>query len=116
MPVHHHKPGRRDIMATRRRFLQSAGGLLLVSATPLRASAQTPQANTLVVATTQVPRHFNGAVQSGIATAMPSTQIFASPLRYDDNWKPQPYLAQSWEMSSDGLTVTLHLVKNVLFH
>lgn len=103
-------------MATRRHFLQSAGGLLLVGATPLRASAQTPQANTLVVATTQVPRHFNGAVQSGIATAMPSTQIFASPLRYDDNWKPQPYLAQSWEVSSDGLTVTLHLVKNVLFH
>jgi peptide/nickel transport system substrate-binding protein len=103
-------------MATRRRFLQGAGGLLLASAAPLRAGAQTAQGNTVVVATTQVPRHFNGAVQSGIATAMPSTQIFASPLRYDDNWKPQPYLAQSWEESSDGLTVTLHLAKDVLFH
>jgi peptide/nickel transport system substrate-binding protein len=104
------------IMSTRRHFLQTAGGLLVLSAIPLRAMAQTAGTNTLIAATTQVPRHFNGAVQSGIATAMPSTQIFASPLRYDDNWKPQPYLAQSWEVSSDGLTVTLHLVKDVLFH
>ncbi len=71
---------------------------------------------TVVVASTQVPRHFNGAVQSGMATAMPSSQIFASPLRYDDNWKPQPYLAKSWETSADGLSVTLKLVDNALFH
>jgi peptide/nickel transport system substrate-binding protein len=71
---------------------------------------------TLVIASTQVPRHFNGAVQSGIATAMPSTQIFASPLRYDDNWNPKPYLAKSWEVAPDGLSVTLHLVDNALFH
>lgn len=71
---------------------------------------------TLVIASTQVPRHFNGAVQSGIATAMPSTQVFASPLRYDDNWKPQPYLAKSWEVAPDGLSVTLKLVDNALFH
>ena len=104
-------------MSTRRHFLQTAGGLIAFSAVPLQAMAQTAAGNnTLVAATTQVPRHFNGAVQSGIATAMPSTQIFASPLRYDDNWKPQPYLARSWEVSSDGLTVTLHLVKDVLFH
>jgi peptide/nickel transport system substrate-binding protein len=71
---------------------------------------------TVVIASTQVPRHFNGAVQSGLATAMPSTQIFASPLRYDDNWNPKPYLAESWEVAPDGLSVTLKLVKNAVFH
>ncbi|GAB5436997.1 ABC transporter substrate-binding protein [Falsiruegeria mediterranea] len=71
---------------------------------------------TLVIASTQVPRHLNGAVQSGIATAVPSTQIFASPLRYDENWEPQPYLAESWEVSEDGLSVTLNLVQNATFH
>ncbi|MBE1285349.1 MAG: ABC transporter substrate-binding protein [Rhodobacteraceae bacterium] len=71
---------------------------------------------TLVIASTQVPRHLNGAVQSGIATAMPSTQIFASPLRYDENWEPQPYLAESWEVSEDGMSVTLNLVQNATFH
>ncbi|QOL82108.1 ABC transporter substrate-binding protein [Pseudooceanicola spongiae] len=74
------------------------------------------QADTLVVGTTQVPRHFNGAIQSGIATFMASAQIFASPLRYDANWTPQPYLAKSWEVADDGLSVTLHLVEGATFH
>ena len=71
---------------------------------------------TLVIGSTQVPRHLNGAVQSGTATAVPSTQIFASPLRYDEGWNPEPYLAESWEVSEDGLTFTLNLVKNATFH
>ncbi len=78
--------------------------------------ARAVDGGTLVIVSTQVPRHLNGAVQSGIATAMPSTQIFASPLRYDDEWNPHPYLAKSWELSDDGLTLTLHLVENATFH
>ncbi|MDK3020671.1 ABC transporter substrate-binding protein [Pseudodonghicola flavimaris] len=83
---------------------------LSLSALPALASG------TLVIASTQVPRHFNGAVQSGIATGLPSAQIFASPLRYDEDWTPQPYLAKSWEESADGLSLTLHLVDNATFH
>ncbi|MDR0621040.1 MAG: ABC transporter substrate-binding protein [Deltaproteobacteria bacterium] len=71
---------------------------------------------TLVLGTEAVLRHFNGAVQSGSATALPSTQIFASPLRFDENWNPQPYLAESWEFSEDGLTLTLKLVQKAIFH
>ena len=73
-------------------------------------------ADTLVVGTTQTPRHFNGAIQSGIATFMPTAQIFASPLKFDANWNPEPYLADSWETSEDGLSVTLHLHPGVKFH
>jgi peptide/nickel transport system substrate-binding protein len=71
---------------------------------------------TLIVSAGQVPRHLNGAVQSGFATAMLSTQIFASPIRFDDKWNPQPYLAERWKISDDGLTVTLNLVKGATFH
>lgn len=74
------------------------------------------EGGTLVIGSNQTPRHLNGAVQSGIATAVPSTQIFASPLRYDENWQPQPYLAKSWEMAEDGLSLTLNLVDNATFH
>ena len=80
------------------------------------ASSLWADGGTLVIASTQVPRHLNGAVQSGIATAVPSTQIFASPLRYDENWNPQPYLASSWDVAGDGKTVTLNLVQNATFH
>ena len=105
-------------MSFKRTVLKCALGLTLtfaVSAATLWRSAAA-DGGTLVMATTQVPRHFNGAVQSGLATAMASTQIFASPLRYDDNWNPKPYLAESWEVAPDGLSVTLKLVKNAVFH
>lgn len=93
--------------------LLGAAAFAALSSTALPAFAD---GGTLVIASSQVPRHLNGAVQSGIATAVPSTQIFASPIRYDENWEPQPYLAQSWETSEDGLTVTLNLVDNATFH
>ncbi len=71
---------------------------------------------TLVISSTQKARHLNPAVQSGIATAVPGTQIFATPLRFDDKWNPQPYLAESWETAADGKSITLHLRKNATFH
>jgi len=93
----------------------AAGALVAGLAAPALADSH-GSGGTLVIASTQVPRHLNGAVQSGTATAVPSTQIFASPLRYDENWNPQPYLAESWEISDDGLSVTLNLVKGATFH
>ncbi len=71
---------------------------------------------TLIVPLGTNVRNLNSAVQSGIATGFPGAQLFASPLRYDEDWTPQPYLAESWEVSDDGLTVTLNLVKNAKFH
>ncbi len=62
------------------------------------------------------PRHFNPALVSGTSTAIVGTQVFASLLRYDENWNPQPYLAKSWDISEDGLAVTLHLVEGATFH
>ncbi len=102
------------MMITKRSFFGICLSALAVVAISPQALAQS--APPVVIGTSQVPRHFNGAIQSGVATAMISTQVFASPLRYDENWNPQPYLAQSWEVSEDGLVVTLHLVRNAVFH
>ena len=71
---------------------------------------------TLVLGSTQVPRHLNGTVQSGYATAVPGTQLNASPLLFDENFNPQPYLAESWEVAEGGLSVTLNLVDGAVFH
>ncbi len=71
---------------------------------------------TLIIGSTQVPRHLNGTVQSGYATAVPGTQLNASPLLYDDQFNPQPYLAESWSVADDGLAVTLNLVTDAVFH
>jgi peptide/nickel transport system substrate-binding protein len=43
-------------------------------------------------------------------------QLFNVLVRYDENIQPQPELAESWEFSEDGLSLTLGLRKGVLFH
>jgi len=87
----------------------------LVGLTALTATAQN-KGGTLVMAVQSTPRHLNPAVQSGTATGQPGAQLFAAPLRYDENWDPQPYLAESWKVADDGLSVTLNLVKGATFH
>lgn len=102
---------------TRRMLLQSTAALALVPVGVSLAFAEEGRpGGTLVIASSQVPRHLNPAVQSGIATAVPGTQIFASLLRYDGEWNPHPYLAKDWKVAEDGLSVTLHLVEGAKFH
>jgi peptide/nickel transport system substrate-binding protein len=103
---------------TRRTTLLSAGLVAANALLPLSAFAadEPRRGGTLVIGSTQTPRHLNGAVQSGTATALPSTQIFASPLRFDDKWNPQPYLAESWKLADDGKSLTLKLRKDAVFH
>ena len=94
-----------------------AGAVVMTALVAPLAQADAPkQGGTLVMAIQQTPRHLNPAVQSGTATGIPGTQLFAAPLRYDEGWNPQPYLAESWEVSEDGLSVTLNLVKGATFH
>lgn len=93
------------------------GALMASAFFATAAQAEEPKSGgTLVMAIQQTPRHLNPAVQSGTATGIPGTQLFAAPLRYDEGWNPQPYLAESWEISDDGLSVTLNLVQGATFH
>ncbi|MGI9026427.1 MAG: ABC transporter substrate-binding protein [Burkholderiaceae bacterium] len=102
-----------------RRHVLALSFAVIAASTSLSAPAATAEpkrGGTLVVGTTQTARTLNGAVQPGSATGMPSTQIFASPLRFDDKWNPQPYLAESWKLAEDGKSLTLKLRKNAVFH
>lgn len=44
------------------------------------------------------------------------TIVFEAPLRISDEGQFEPWLAESFEVSEDGLSVTLHLRKGVKFH
>ena len=80
------------------------------------AGAETPKrGGTLVIGHGSI-RHLNPAVQSGSATGVPGTQIFASLVQLDENFKVKPYLAESWSISVNVLTYTIKLVKGVTFH
>ena len=99
---------------TRRRLAARSAVAIALLAGLLPAIAQSP--NTLVVGIGAVPRHLTSAVQSGVATGIPAAQVFASPLRFDTDWNPQPYLAQSWSFQDDGKSLLLKLVPGATFH
>lgn len=81
------------------------------------AVAQEPKrGGTLVMGQSVPTAMFNNAIASGTGVMVPGAQLFASPLMHDENWNPKPYLAESWEVAPDALSVTLRLRKNAVFH
>ena len=96
--------------------LTSATLSLAAVATTATATAEPKQGGTLTFSYRIIAGHFNPAIASGTPTGIPGTQLFAALLRFDDEWNPQPYLAESWEISDDGLTVTVRLRDNARFH
>lgn len=103
-------------MNVRSGILGRLGAVVFAAICAFAALPAMADGGTLVWGTTQNPRHLNPAVQSGIATMMPGTQIFASPLQFDDKWNPKPYLAESWSLQDDGKSLLLRLVPNAKFH
>ena len=83
---------------------------------PLQATKQPRSGGVLSFALRGKPIHLNSAITSGMRTMMPASQIFASLLRLSHNWEYQPYLAEKWEVSPDGLAVTFHLRSGATFH
>ena len=61
-------------------------------------------------------RTLNPAVQSGSSTGAPGSQIFAGLVSVGKDYAIEPYLAESWEVSEDNLTVTFDLVDGATFH
>ncbi|MDO5604143.1 MAG: ABC transporter substrate-binding protein [Paracoccus sp. (in: a-proteobacteria)] len=101
---------------SRRFVLAGAVALAALATTPALSAQEAQPGGTLVIASVQKPRHLNAAVQSGIATGVPAAQIFATLLRYGENFEPQPYLAESWEFSDDSRMLTLKLRDGARFH
>ena len=98
------------------RYIAGAAlALLALAGTPPAAQAQ-KATNTLVWGMVASPRHLNPAVQSGINTMEPGAQIFASPLRVNDKWELQPYLAESFKYEDDNRSLVLKVRKGATFH
>ncbi|MDR5740031.1 ABC transporter substrate-binding protein [Caballeronia sp. LZ016] len=109
---------------TRRQILQlllaSSGAGALSSARAAQALAALPgsviRGGTLVANVAPEP----GGLVAGINISSPavviSASIFDGLVTYDSEYRPQPQLAESWQTSPDGKSITFNLRKNVRWH
>ncbi len=71
---------------------------------------------TLVAVINQEPKSFNRIVSSDTATADVTDRIFSDLIHINrETQQVEPALAKSWEFSSDGRTMILHLRQGLLF-
>ncbi len=88
--------------------------IICLAASPLPASAQEPVTGGEIVmgtigdATSLIPMITNDSASSEI-----QGQVYNGLLKYDKDIKLTGDLAESWEVSPDGLTITFHLRKGV---
>ncbi len=80
------------------------------------ALAEAKRGGTLTFINRLIGGHFNTNIASGTPTGIPGVQLHCALLRFDNEWTPQPYLAESWGISEDGLSVTVKLRQNAVFH
>lgn len=75
-----------------------------------------PIANEMEVGVAFLPGSLRPFTQIGHTAFLLNAQIFASPLRFDADNRPAPYLAERWSVADDERSVTLHLVADARFH
>lgn len=115
-----HGIDRRDFLI--RAGLLGAAGMVGTKLNTFQASAQSPEAGTkggdgtLVVSQSGDPLSFNPNFQSDDNIFVPGLNIYNTLVTLDSAYAVLPELAQSWETSEDGLTITFHLVEGATWH
>ena len=103
---------------TRRQLLQ-AGGLTLgaLSLGARGAFAQTPKAGgTFISARTTEATGLDPQLVPAFSRSARSPMMYNQLVRFDPEMTPVPELAESWQVSPDGLTWTFKLRQGVKFH
>ncbi len=80
------------------------------------AAEQPRRGGTIVVPVNADLTTLNPAVTIDINVHRVMWEVFEGLVEVDRDLNPLPSLAESWEISPDGLTVTFHLAKNVKWH
>ena len=84
---------------------------------PCAAGAEEPvRGGTLIATIEPQPSTLTTVFNNQYANAVLSVNLFEGLLRYDDDFKPQPALAERWEVAPDGLSITFHLRQGVKWH
>jgi peptide/nickel transport system substrate-binding protein len=100
----------------RRQFL---AGLALGAAlpfTPAWAQSKPKSGGTLTIVSWPAPTYLNAAITTAGPETLITGKFYEGLVDYAEGMKPTPQLAESWEISPDGLTIKFNLRKNVAWH
>jgi len=90
-----------------------AGGIGLPA---LSWAQEASDSRTLVANIVPEPQGLVGGIAISAPALAISSNIFDSLVEYDADFKPTPGLAERWEESADGKSITFHLRKGVKWH
>ncbi|WES63347.1 ABC transporter substrate-binding protein [Microbacter sp. GSS18] len=93
-----------------------AAAALAVAGCSASADEQPAEEVVYIQAIADDPMGLNAQLVSGATPSMFSAQIMDPLIRVDDAGELTPGLAESWELSDDGLELTLHLRQGVVWH
>lgn len=100
---------------SRRSLLGFAGVCFTVLVLNTSAWAQ-KQGGTLVMIVQPEPPTLASYLSTSGPIGMVASKIYDGLLEYDTELQPQPGLAESWQVSPDGMTITFKLRQGVVFH
>lgn len=92
------------------------GGSAMTSGCGPHQSVAKGPSRTLVFGQFMEPTQLNTAITTAAPASFVASKIFDGLLTFDLEGKPRPQLAQSWNVSADGLTYTFHLRPGVTWH
>ena len=107
------KFNRRTFMALALGGVFATGGLAFqAQAVPAGGKA----GGTMVVALPGDPPVINSTVTTDISSSNLSGQVYSTIVRLDQDGNVQPYLAESWDITPDGLTYTFRFPSTIKWH
>lgn len=62
------------------------------------------------------PDSFNPLLSATSFGSAINGHVYATLFEFNERWEPTPYIAETWQVSSDGLTWTIKLRKGIRFH
>ncbi|MGF6573723.1 peptide/nickel transport system substrate-binding protein [Paraburkholderia sp. GAS333] len=110
---------------SRRQMLQlmlagSGAGLLSSAEAAQKLAAALPgsvvRGGTLFANVTPEPAGLVAGINISSPAVVISANIFDGLLTYDNEYRPQPQLAESWTTAPDGKSITFHLRRGVTWH
>ena len=94
----------------------ASAGLLVGAPDVVFAQEQIRRGGTLYAAINPEPNSLTSTYNNQYANRAVSASIFDGLVYYDDAYRPQPRLAESWTVSPDGKSITFKLRQGVKWH